>query len=182
MTPTSAAPLTVFVHDAVAVCAPEGGLATQKINVRTVAVVPESVPGISVPPTPPRLAVTPAAALLVMMTIIIAARLAPLPTTNDGVVTAVTCHRKPELTELSNATVPRITESMTVVVRVRLPLTPVIVTVKVPAGVVVLVVTENVDDVVVGFGVKLPLAPAGNPLALNVTAPVKPLSGVIITP
>src|SRR5436190_444677 len=110
MTPTSAAPLAMFIHDAVAVCAPEGGLATQKINERSVAVVPESVPG------------------------------------------------------------------------VRVPLTPVIVTVKVPAGVVPLVVTENVDDVVVGFGVKLPLTPAGNPLALNVTAPVKPLSGVIVTP
>ena len=116
-----------------------------------------------------------------MMTMIIAARLGPLPMTNDGVVTVVACHRRPELTALSNAT-PRITESMTVVVRVRLPLKPVIVTVKVPAGVVVLVVTENVDDVVVGFGVKLPLAPAGSPLALNVTAPVKPLSGVIVTP
>src|SRR5882672_8497364 len=146
MTPTSA-PLTLFVHDAVAVSAPDGGLATQKSNVRTVAVVPESVPGINVPLTPPRLAVTPVAALLVMMTIIIAARLAPLPMTNDGVVTVVACHRRPELAALSNATAPRITESMTVVVRVRLP-----------------------------------LAPAGNPLALNVTAPVKPLSGVIVTP
>src|SRR5438270_5122176 len=101
MTPTSAAPLAMFVHDAVAVCAPEGGLATQKINVRTVAVVPESVPGISVPLTPPRLAVTPVAVLSVMVTIIIAARLAPLPTTNDGVVTGGACHRKPELTALS---------------------------------------------------------------------------------
>jgi len=60
MTPTSA-PVTLFVHDAVAVCAPDGGLATQKINVRTVAVVPESVPGISVPLTPPSLAVMPGA-------------------------------------------------------------------------------------------------------------------------
>src|SRR5439155_11385185 len=114
MTPTSAAPLTVFVHDAVAVCAPAGGLATQKINVRTDAVVPESVPGISVPLTPPRLAVTPVAAFSVMMTIIIAARSAPLPTTNDGVVTVVTCHRRPELTALSNATELCITDSVTV--------------------------------------------------------------------
>src|SRR5206468_258323 len=180
MTPTSA-PLTVFVHDAVAVCAPAGGLATQKINVRTVAVVPESVPGISVPLTPPRLAVTPAAALLVMMTIIIAARSAPLPTTNDGVVTAVTCHRTPELTELSNATAPRITESMTVVVCVRLPLTPVIVTVKVPAGVLVLVVTERADEVVVGFGAKLLLAPAGNPVTLRLTGSAKPPVRLIVT-
>src|SRR6266571_6248369 len=110
MTPTSAAPLTVFVHDAVAVCAPDGGLTTQKINVRTVAVVPESVAGIIVPLAPPRLAVTPVATLLVMVTMIIAARLAPLPMTNDGVVTVVACHCRPELTALSNAT-PRITES-----------------------------------------------------------------------
>src|SRR5438876_433242 len=115
MTPTSA-PLTMFVHDAVAVCAPDGGLATQKINVRTVAVVPVSVPGISVPLTPPRLAVIPVAPFSVMMTMIIAARLTPLPMTNDGVVTVVGCHRRPELTALSNAT-PPITESMTVVVR-----------------------------------------------------------------
>src|SRR6266571_6788228 len=127
MTPTSTPPLPLFVHDAVAVCAPDGGLATQKINVRTVAVVPVSVPGISVPLTPPRLAVTPVAPLLVMATIIIAARFAPLPITNDGVVTVVGCHRKPELTALSNATEPCITMSVTVVVRVRLPLTPVIV-------------------------------------------------------
>src|SRR5436190_5121251 len=148
MTPTSAPPLPLFVHDAVAVCAPEGGFATQKINVRTVAVVPESVPGISVPLTPPRLAVTPVAALSVMMTMIIAARLAPLPMTNDGVVTVVACHCRPELTALSNATAPLVTESTIVVVRVRLPLAPVIVTVKLPVGVLVLVVTENVDEVV----------------------------------
>src|SRR5882672_10214983 len=114
MTPTSA-PLTLFVHDAVAVCAPDGGLATQKIIERTVAVVPESVPGISVPLTPPRLAVTPVAMLSVIVTMIIAARLAPLPTTNDGVVIVVGCHRMPELTALSNATDPRITMSVTVV-------------------------------------------------------------------
>src|SRR5437867_12036226 len=100
MTATSA-PLTLFVHDAVAVWAPEGGLATQKISVRTVAVVPESVPGISVPLTPPRLAVTPVAVLSVMMTMIIAARLGPFPMTNDGVVTLVACHWRPELTALS---------------------------------------------------------------------------------
>src|SRR5438093_10623406 len=126
MTPTSA-PVTLFVHDAVAVCAPDGGLARQKINVRTVAVVPESVPGISVPLTPPRLAVMPVATLLVMVTIIIAARLAPLPMTNDGVVTVVGCHRKPELTALSNVTQPCTTMSVTMGVRVGLPLKPVVV-------------------------------------------------------
>src|SRR5437867_3848547 len=122
MTPTSA-PVTLFVHDAVAVCAPDGGLATQKIIVRTVAVVPESVPGISVPLMPPRLAVTPVAPLVVMMTMIIAARFAPLPMTNDGVVIVVGCQRRPVLTALSKTTDPRITASVIVVVRVRLPLT-----------------------------------------------------------
>src|SRR5206468_6901091 len=106
MTPTSA-PLTVFVHDTVAVCAPDGGLATQKINERTPAVVPESVPGINVPLTPPRLAVMPVATLSVMVTIIIAARSGALPMTIDGVVIVVACHRRPELTALSNATEPR---------------------------------------------------------------------------
>src|SRR2546428_13992847 len=105
MTPTSAAPLTMFVHDVVAVCAPEGGLATQKINVRTAADVPESVPGISVPLTPPRLAVTPEAAVLVKMTVIIAAPLAPLPITNDGVVRGHPCHPQPALTGFPDAPV-----------------------------------------------------------------------------
>ena len=45
----------------------------------------------------------------------------------------------------------------------------------------VLVVTENVDEVVAGFGVKLLVAPAGNPLTVNVTWPVNPLIGVIVT-
>src|SRR5947208_9071901 len=111
MTPTSAPPLPLFVHDAVAVCAPEGGFATQKINVRTVALIPESVPGISVPLTPPRLAVTPVATLSVIVTMIIAARFGPFPITNDGVVTVVACHLRPELTALSNTTDPRITVS-----------------------------------------------------------------------
>ena len=102
-------------------------MATRKINVRTVAGVPVSVPGISVPLTPPSVAVMPVATFSVMMTMIIAARLAPLSMTNDGVVTVVGCHRKPELTALSNATEPCITMRVTVVVRVRLPLTPVIV-------------------------------------------------------
>ena len=119
--------MTLFVHDAVAVCAPDGGLATQKINVRTVAVVPVSVPGISVPLTPPRLAVMSVATFSVMMTMIIAARLAPLPMTNDGVVTVVACHSRPELTELSKMT--GVTVSSTVVVCVRVPFAPVIVSV-----------------------------------------------------
>ena len=49
-----------------------------------------------------------------------------------------------------------------------------------PTGVLELVVTASVDDPVAGFGVKLPVAPAGNPLTLNVTAPVKPFVGLIV--
>jgi hypothetical protein len=59
---------------------------------------------------------------------------------------------------------------------------PLMVTVYVPVGVVALVVTERVEDTVAGFGVKLPLAPLGSPLALSVTWPVKPPVGLIVTP
>ena len=74
-----------------------------------------------------------------------------------------------------------VTTSVAVVVRVKLPLTLVIVSVYVPTGVLVLVVTESVAEVVAGFGAKLPVAPAGRPLTVNVTWPVKPLSGVTAT-
>ncbi len=90
MTPTSA--FMLVVHETVAVCAPDGGLITWKIKVRIVAVVPESVPGITVPLTPPKLAVIPVALFALMTTMIIAARLAPLPMMNAGVVTLVTPH------------------------------------------------------------------------------------------
>ena len=72
--------------------------------------------------------------------------------------------------------------SETVVVCVRAPLTPVIVSVEVPIGVVAMVVTDRVEDEVAGFGLKLPVAPVGNPLTLNVTWPPKPNSGVIVVP
>jgi hypothetical protein len=75
-----------------------------------------------------------------------------------------------------------LTTSVTVVVCVTVPLIPVIVTADVPGGVLAPVVTEQVEDEVAGVGVKLPLAPVGKPLAPNVTWPVKPLFGVIVTP
>ena len=90
MTPTSAAVL--LVHETVAVCEPDGGLITWKIKVRIVPVVPESVPAINVPATPPRLAVILVAVFLTMATMIIAARLGLLPTRNEGVVIFVTPH------------------------------------------------------------------------------------------
>jgi hypothetical protein len=64
----------------------------------------------------------------------------------------------------------------------RVPLAQVIVKGYVPVGVVALVVTVIVDEpeVVTDAGLKLALAPAGNPLALNVTVPVKPPDGVTV--
>lgn len=88
MTPTSA--FTLVVQETLAVCEPDGGLITQKIKVRLVAVVPESVPAISVPLTPPRLAVMLVALFAFIAIMIIAARLAPVPTSNEGVLIVVT--------------------------------------------------------------------------------------------
>src|SRR6059036_2101332 len=99
MTPTST--FMLVVQETVAVCEPDGGLITWKIKVRMVAVVPESVPGINVPLTPPKLAVIPVAPVALMVTMIIAARLGPLPMLNEGVVTVVAFHTKSELTLLS---------------------------------------------------------------------------------
>jgi hypothetical protein len=44
-----------------------------------------------------------------------------------------------------------------------------------------LVVTDRVDDVVVGLGVKLALAPVGSPLTPSVIWPAKPKIGVVVT-
>src|SRR5438552_3775557 len=125
-------------HATVAVREPDGGLITWNIKVRMVAVVPESVPGINVPLTPPKLAVIPVALFALMVIMIIAARLGPLPMINEGVVTVVAFHTKSELTLLSYVSASVATVSVTVVVCVRAPLTPVIVTVEVLVGVVVL--------------------------------------------
>jgi len=51
----------------------------------------------------------------------------------------------------------------------------------VPAGVLTVVLAVSVEDAVAGFGLKLPVAPVGNPLTLNVTAPEKPLTGLMVT-
>src|SRR5438067_1017490 len=123
MTPTSA--FMLVAQETAAVCEPDGGLITWKISVRIVAVVPESVPGINAPLTPPRLAVMLVALLALMVTMIIAARLEPLPMMNAGVVTLVTPNWYPELTLLSYVTPAPATMSATVVVWVTLPLTPV---------------------------------------------------------
>jgi hypothetical protein len=66
---------------------------------------------------------------------------------------------------------------------VRLPLVPVMVSVEVASGVVPLVVTVIVEVplVVTVAGEKLALAPAGKPVALSVTVPVKPLNAPMVT-
>ena len=71
---------------------------------------------------------------------------------------------------------------MIVVVCVREPLTPVAVSVYVPAGVLATAVTVKVDDVVAGFGVKDAVAPLGKPSTLRVTWLLKPPTGVIVIP
>ena len=73
-----------------------------------------------------------------------------------------------------------VTTRVAVVVCIRLPLTPVMVSVYVPAGVVLAVVTDSEDVEVVGLVVKVPFAPVGSPLMLNVTWPENPLLGVTV--
>jgi hypothetical protein len=70
---------------------------------------------------------------------------------------------------------------VTVALLVRLPLTPVRVKVKVPAGVDAAVVTVSVDEPlpVIEVGLNAAVAPVGKPLALKLTTPVKPLRAVV---
>jgi hypothetical protein len=74
------------------------------------------------------------------------------------------------------------TVSVTVVVWVTLPLTPLSVNVEVPTGVLTAVVTVNVElpAPVTVAGEKLAVAPVGNPLALSVTAPVNPFNAPML--
>jgi len=68
-----------------------------------------------------------------------------------------------------------VTTSVPLAVRVKLPLTPVTVSAKLPVGVLGLVVTVRVEEVpVAGLGLRLPLAPTGRPLTLRLTEPEKP--------
>jgi hypothetical protein len=61
------------------------------------------------------------------------------------------------------------TTKVTVAMWVIAPLTPVMVRVYVPTGVLAEVDTDKVDAEVAGFGEKVPVAPAGNPVTPNVT-------------
>ena len=90
------------------------------------------------------------------------------------------CEAGVALTEKSpttGAVTTRVTEAVCVVV----PLVPVMVNGKLPVGVVLLVVTVSVElPDVSDAGLKLPVAPAGRPLTLRLTVPVKPPDGVTV--
>ena len=75
------------------------------------------------------------------------------------------------------------TTRVLVVECVRLPLVPVMVSVDVPAAVVLAVVTVSVEVPLplIVAGEKLGVAPVGNPVALRVTVPVNPLSAPTVT-
>ena len=65
----------------------------------------------------------------------------------------------------------------------RLPLVPVMVTVNVPLEAVVELVHPSVEEPeppLIEVGLKLHVTPAGTPLALRLTAPVKPRSGLTV--
>ena len=63
---------------------------------------------------------------------------------------------------------------------VRPPLTPVIVSLEVPRAVLDDVVIVNVDELVVGLGLNVPVVRDGSPLILKLTLPVKPAVGTIV--
>ena len=73
--------------------------------------------------------------------------------------------------------------SVAVVVRVAGGEPPVPVTVKryVPCAVEELTVIVSAEELVAGFGLKLPVAPAGRPLTDKVTGELKPPVGAIAT-
>ena len=72
------------------------------------------------------------------------------------------------------------TMSETFVEWLKLPLTPVMVTVKVPVVAVAPAVKVNVLTLVVLAGLKDALTPVGRPDALKVTLPMNPFCGVIV--
>lgn len=73
-----------------------------------------------------------------------------------------------------------VTVRLNVVVCVRLPDTPVMVTVDVPVAAVALAVSVNVLVEVVGFGLNPAVTPLGRPEADKVTLPLNPFNGVTV--
>lgn len=76
-----------------------------------------------------------------------------------------------------------VTVKVTVVELDRVPLTPLMVSVYVPAAVEVEVETVSVDEPeapVMEGGLNVGVAPDGNPLTLRLTVPVNPLEGVTV--
>jgi hypothetical protein len=73
-----------------------------------------------------------------------------------------------------------LTVKLIVVVCVRLPEVPVMVTVAAPVVAVELTVRVSVLVVVAGFGLKAAVTPAGKPEAESDTAPLKPFTAVIV--
>jgi hypothetical protein len=76
-----------------------------------------------------------------------------------------------------------VTTRVTVVELERLPLVPLMVRPKVPAGLELEVAMFRVDEPEPPFteaGLKLAVAPVGNPLTLRPTVPVNPLEGVTV--
>ena len=73
--------------------------------------------------------------------------------------------------------------SVTAVLFIIVPLVPVTVTMNDPVGVVLRVVTVIVvePEPVTEVGLKVAVAPVGNPLAPKVTAPLKPFNAPIVT-
>jgi len=82
---------------------------------------------------------------------------------------------------LKSGTAAALTTRETEVVCERLPLVPVIVTGKLPVEVVAPALTVIAAEPVAGFGLKLALAPAGKPVVVKLTAPVKPPDGEMFT-
>jgi len=72
------------------------------------------------------------------------------------------------------------TVRLSVVVAVRAPDAPLIVTTKVPKAAVGLAVSVRVLVEVVGFGLNDAVTPVGKPVAVNVTLPLKPFAGVMV--
>jgi hypothetical protein len=79
--------------------------------------------------------------------------------------------------------VDELTFRVTLVVCVSPPLVPVIVSAKLPVGVVVPVTTVSVElpPTLTDVGLNVPVAFAGRPLTLRLTVPVKPFCALVLT-